>query len=145
MREKLIKCSDAIALLILFIVVIGSAIFLIKWSQETFTECVVDNFKDKKCYDYNKNQYMELHFTINNNRTAFINCGPVFECNRDLCNINITDGKTYNCKLYDDTGLYVLNESPTFTYALFSLLLFIGLYLLYSLIHMLENNNESVV
>jgi hypothetical protein len=69
------------------------------------------------CYEKGGELYMEQYFRLDNNRTGYISCGSVANCETSPCKKEITFGKLYECKLRGD--VYEIDNSPAGLYVLF--------------------------
>lgn len=110
--EKYMYYFAGIIALLVVIGGLGTALyFTINYMLTTYGMCVIEEFTNRNCYEQQGRIYMEQYFAIDNNRIAFVNCGPVADCLTSPCNKNIYVNVSYECKLYSE-NLYALFYNP---------------------------------
>src|SRR5918996_1440780 len=53
------------------------------------------------CYESDAKLYLEIYYKLRDNNTAFINCGPVRNCDTSPCKYDIIMGNNYYCQNYE--------------------------------------------
>ena len=79
-------------------------------SQIHNSKCIIESIGHRNCYEQKAQIILEQYITINGNKSAFIYCGPVLQCETSPCDIKVAIGLQYWCYSYNDNGLYQLTE-----------------------------------
>jgi len=73
--------------------------------------CFIEGKDHVECYNDNNITILEQYYKVNKNRTGFVNCGPVNDCQTDSCN-KVSLKKYYECQLVENDIYLVGNEYP---------------------------------
>ena len=94
---------------------LGTASIMI-YINHNYSTCIVGHLMYSNCYEKGGELYMEQYFRLDNNRTGYISCGSVANCETSLCKKYVIIGKLYECKLQGNN--YEIDHSPTGMYIL---------------------------
>jgi hypothetical protein len=81
-----------------------------------YSACVVERLMYANCYEKGGELYLEQYFRLDKNRTGYVSCGSVTNCETSPCKKDITFGKLYECHLQDK--FYEINHSSAGMYTL---------------------------
>ncbi len=73
--------------------------------------CKVIEFGHRNCFESKGHLFMDQYFAIDNNRTAFVSCGPVLDCQTSPCDRPIHVNNSYRCEPYS-ADLWRLGNWP---------------------------------
>jgi hypothetical protein len=101
----------------MFMLVISCVLLGLVYSSEPagLRYCTAVQFKYSHCYERNAKLFVEKHYLLTNNDTAFINCGAVLTCYESPCYDDIALGKRQWCIKYGDTHIFTNSGLVTMT------------------------------
>lgn len=111
-RVGLIRLFTIVLVLLIGMGLIIGNVYLIK--SVISKKCIVTELTTKRyCYENSAKIWLEQYLIISDNKTAFVLCGPVINCQTSPCNFPIVIGEEYWCyKIGDITRLYGKLEGP---------------------------------